>query len=537
VNEASAPSLTTEKQLKPWHFRPRWRIEGCLFTCTSLHIGSGQVVFHPDLEQEGRLVKISAHVTDHTGRASLPGSALKGGMRAWAMERRSQDPSHLRLCETLFGKGSDKNSKKDLSQGGLAEFHDLRLSVTRTEPTPLPHWNERRQTWIEASNSIDRHTRTAADQHLIHTECVPAGVGFDLTISGWAEPDDNSADQLLTFLLTILEGFNDTEDPILLGADTASGKGRVGWRLGQVFKMTKEDVATWVKNRNRQMAELELPSVDIHRLNSPFKDKVIFTSPKDLLTIPITLNFDSHFLVNDPPGQRELDESGSDSSGSDRGDQADNGPKVPNHRPRKDEMGNVILPAKSFKGALRSQAERILRTLGYPACDPSNSEKTCVKPVETTEDLENVCLACKLFGAPGWKSPLEISDFRLVPGDYKYETQEFVAVDRFTGGSKDGAKFNARVIYQPDFSGDLKLNQTRLTAKELGLLALTLRDLKEGDITFGLGAAKGFGTCRAEIPVFGNQALDEDDQTMRDKMIEGVNRLRFYTSKKKGEDE
>ena len=32
-----------------------------------------------------------------------------------------------------------------------------------------------------------------------------------------------------------------------------------------------------------------------------------------------------------------------------------------------------------------------------------------------------------------------------------------------------------------------------------GLLALTLRDLLEGDVTFGFGAAKGYGACTAEF--------------------------------------
>ena len=35
----------------------------------------------------------------------------------------------------------------------------------------------------------------------------------------------------------------------------------------------------------------------------------------------------------------------------------------------------------------------------------------------------------------------------------------------------------------------------------MGLLAYTLRDLREGDVGFGFGAAKGFGACSATVRV------------------------------------
>lgn len=73
--------------------------------------------------------------------------------------------------------------------------------------------------------------------------------------------------------------------------------------------------------------------------------------------------------------------------------------------------------------------------------------------------------------------------------------QEFVAIDRFTGGAKDQAKFNALALYRPVLEGCLRVHTPALSQNGWALLALTLRDLKEGDITFGFGAAKGYGTC------------------------------------------
>jgi hypothetical protein len=113
--------------------------------------------------------------------------------------------------------------------------------------------------------------------------------------------------------------------------------------------------------------------------------------------------------------------------------------------------------------------------------------------------------------------------------------QEFVAVDRFTGGAAEAKKFQARPVHgsargDARFVGTLRLslesppgrNEThrhhrieKATGKEvkkqsleeakaiceadLGLLAFLGRDLLEGDLTFGSGAAKGLGACRARV--------------------------------------
>jgi hypothetical protein len=56
------------------------------------------------------------------------------------------------------------------------------------------------------------------------------------------------------------------------------------------------------------------------------------------------------------------------------------------------------------------------------------------------------------------------------------------------------------------------------TGESLSLLAYTLRDLKEGDISFGFGAAKGYGATVADVrlteaPDFGS--LGEAGETVK----------------------
>jgi hypothetical protein len=73
---------------------------------------------------------------------------------------------------------------------------------------------------------------------------------------------------------------------------------------------------------------------------------------------------------------------------------------------------------------------------------------------------------------------------------------DFLAIDRFTGGGRDSAKFDAVVLWKPKFSVRLFLENPE--PWELGWLALTLRDVQDGLTAVGFGAAKGFGQCTLE---------------------------------------
>lgn len=195
-----------------------------------------------------------------------------------------------------------------------------------------------------------------------------------------------------------------------------------------------------------------------------------------------------------------------------------------------------VLPGSSLRGVLRSQAERIARTLATldawgeaskmmssrqadflascPACNPL-TDKT-ERPVASCnsfikqmgkkyrDQLERdgaegkLCLACRLFGSTWNGSRLRVEDALFVGQRVDYKVLDFLAIDRFTGGGRDSAKFDAVVLWKPKFSVRLFLENPE--PWELGWLALVLRDLNEGLATVGFGAAKGFGLCTIEDP-------------------------------------
>lgn len=199
-----------------------------------------------------------------------------------------------------------------------------------------------------------------------------------------------------------------------------------------------------------------------------------------------------------------------------------------------------VLPGASLRGVLRAQVERIARTVAMralagetaaggaaaafaracPACDPFDTRRyaseerrrtlrACAAeqkehaeraaaagaaPAEVRETPES-CPACALFGSIRRGSRLWIADAKIVEGKACYRLRDFVAIDRFTGGALDGAKFDALPLYSPAF--DVRLLLWDAEGWELAALALALRDLHDGLATVGSGAAKGFG--RAQV--------------------------------------
>ena len=521
-----------DNEPKPWPFRERWRIRGCLVAESPLFIGSGEISHRDTLKNGKQPIDIADCLRDHWGKPVIPATSLKGVMRA-SLGNLPKD----QIINRLFGEDSEKEAS---GRGGEAEFLDALLALPPKGDTPLPHWDETRQTWVEIINAIDRERGTVAENHLAHRETVAPGSGFAVVITGqFSKPDED-----IPLLLAMLETFNRAENPIMLGADTASGKGRMRWELEAVERIDAAAALAWLDSDDQGMAADAFCPVPNEKLKT-LREKAseLQLNGSGGRSFDITLKFDGPFLVNNPLTKAQVDAE----------KQLPQQQRSPDARPRTNEQGEVILPAKSFRGVLRSQGEKILRTMldlndeqwqnkaiqkwveKHIACRPEIANRAC-KPIKKKDDVEKLCLACQLFGAPGWRSPLELTDFSLIPGNYEIHTQEFVAIDRFTGGGKDSAKFNARAILYPQFTGRLHLDESRLPANWAhGLLALLLRDLKEGEMRFGWGAAsKGYGWCTADISQWDDEnwrkdakealkALRNNIETIRKKHIDNAN--------------
>lgn len=493
---------------KEYLFHPRWKFVLELTTESPLHIGSGEFTDHNDLtvedEETGekRLADINECIKDGRGKPFIPGSTIKGKLRQWLEEHLAADSPDRNEAKTLLrgllghGKGNGASSE-DKELGGSAEFLAATLSdeVSYTEYTAPPYWRPDRQTSVETSIAVDRVTRTAADKKLFYSEVVPPGAGFTLTVVG-AMPREQAA-----LLAAALQTGFTTARPVSFGGDTANGGGRMRFNDLQISCLGRVEAANWLIGQDGIMAEAAMRSLPQEEIDGLVAEgsRYLRQSISSPLAVTINLRFAGPFLVNDP----------SRCLGRIR-----DGIKDPDHFPLQDRDGNPILPAKSVRGALRSQAEKIIRTLGGCCCDPADPAATC-PPVYRAEDKDRLCPACRLFGGTGWKSRVSISrvqflDARPPTGNTLLHKQDFVAIDRFHGGSRDTAKFDATFFQQPAFTITLELAPDIDEAAK-GLLALILRDFEEGDIFLGFGRSKGYGKILSEeTEIFGAESLQTE---------------------------
>jgi len=467
-------------------FKNRWLIKGTLTTRSPLHIGTGEPLANriPADKGQDSPSLVSAVAVDHGDKPYIPGRTLKNNLRSWLEKTEVQD----NVVEQLFGSSDilSLDVRQNTGQqhwGGKLDFLDAFLrsagpAGAEAEPnTALPHWDPERQTAVVARTAIDRRTRTVREKKLFHEEYVPPSISFDVTIAGEGLTEDEVA-----VLLQALEGFNPPEALARLGAGRSDGWGRVEWELTEIRRLDGGGVKKWLGNPDGAVGygivEKFGTKIEKEKLLAKRSNLVLHVPPR--LVLKIELAFQGPFVVNDPAR----------AGGDDVGDIAS----------LVDEHGRPILPASSLRGALRSQAERIVRTIGGRACHVDDPGDAC-DAIENAAEVETkLCATCRLFGAPGWGTPIELSDFgELEDSKALRFRHEMVAIDRFTGGTAGPSKFNAYVFWKPVLRGTVSVELGRIDMAGLAILALTLRDLLEGDISLGYGASKGYGALRGRI--------------------------------------
>lgn len=455
---------------------PLWHLTGTFTLLTPLHIGTGRdAEIRLDEERMGSDKETRAQdesryvatvVRDHLDRPCIPASSFKGALAALA---RCVDGIDAAQHERLFGA-----VKGDKTTSGGVEFTYLYAQPdTLPQTSGLPQFGRPDHPHVAhlAHVSRNRDTGAAEAQRLFLSQVVPPGVvfGFDCTARGLSRED-------MGVLLGLLALAGDAREGLRLGAGKAADQGRVSWHQGDVWCLDADKLAAlWASDDGRMWT-------DRTRVRDLKTIHQTVASGNWLRLDGLALKFHSPFLVYE---RRKKEVTGD----------PDGGPRL-NH------AGRAVLPSTSLHGALRAQAERILRTIGRET--PAGYE---VPGVQGLDDAgRTLDLASVLFGAPGWRSLLRCSDF-VDDGTSQDITHHMLAIDRLTGGGKDSAKFSITVRDCPTLNGSLAVDLKRLeaieakrpgvTAQVLGLLAHVLRDLDEGDIPLGYGASKGYGQLRS----------------------------------------
>lgn len=457
-------------------FKNRYSFEGTLTTTSPLHIGDGEAAWIGDRSRPKNKAAgesdASTVCTDYRDRAYIPGSAIKGAVRSWLRANGQLKPGSVWI--PLLG--SENPDAPDAEGGKLTFFDAFHVSGsgpdTQDKALGRPWWSPTRRTAVAVCNSLDRRTRTSKDKLLYHIEYVPPGEMFGVEVFGEnLTPDEHAA------VCQLMSGWSKT---LRLGALESDTWGTLVFSPGAIRATTNLNQAT--------PADETFPALG--------------TTPQSAqqLSFHIQVSFREPWLVRDPRPAPKNKKTAQGRSGE------------PDFFPLENVDGRPVVPAKSFRGALVSQAEKILRTLAIPTRDHPSQVKT----VQSLRDVQGLDLASKLFGCSGWRSPVEVSSLELPMGEHCCPIpQEFNAIDRFTGGGADGAKFDGRLASAARVEGDLIINLTRLRLADgsgatLGLLALLFRDLEEGDVRIGATSSKGVGECEVKITLNDGRPWRED---------------------------
>jgi CRISPR/Cas system CSM-associated protein Csm3 (group 7 of RAMP superfamily) len=456
-------------------FRNRWLIVGTLKNTSDLHVGSGDVTERDRLRNaQKNAVDVAAVVRHHDGRPMVTGSSLKNVVRRWLGVR----PNAAEVAARLLGEEPDTraataDNSADGGRAGALHFFDA--PAQRNGPSPdMPDFE--RGTWVSAGIGLSRTTRTVVEALLFHEERVPAGTAFGVEIAG----QNLQPDEVAWLLAALGEGLR--AGGLRLGAGSSDGDGSLEWQVTAVHRLDGGGVSDWLAlNKAGYDALPSLADPDAERLQERARELAATPAPASQVKIQLSLNFEGRrLIVNDPSRAKQRGEERNDRFSLDY---------------LRDEQGRVLV--RGLRHALRAQAERILRTgRDDAACDITSRDAKC-PPVRRADDVERPCLACRLFGGTGWKSAVSASRFTAT-GPGREQEQDFVAIDRFTGGGADALKFDAQTRVGAVLTGHLEVDLDRLhrsgvLAPALGLLFHVLRDLVEGDVTLGLGRSKGWG--------------------------------------------
>lgn len=323
------------------HPRRRVIVTGTLVARTAIHPGGHGAAGATD----------RAVARDGSHRPHIPGTALAGALRGWLSRRDGADDGHLK---DLFGHVAKEEGHA--SHLLVEDAPALNLKVDR----PLP---------IRDSVRIDRLTGTAADRLKFDREVLPAGTRFDLRM----ELDGGSDDELSTVgeVVSALE-----RGAIRLGGGTARGLGRVGLEQVQWHQVDLATRAGMLAHLSGEVAELDTPPAgsghgDADRLALRVdwepEGPVMVKGPVEVGSLKIAPLMEPVVAVRD------------------------DGSEGVHLAP--------VIPGASIKGALRSHAELIMRTIrGEATPDPHSGEPGRADKSLQTEQLR-VHLPELLFGS------------------------------------------------------------------------------------------------------------------------------------------
>ncbi|XHX78420.1 MAG: CRISPR-associated RAMP protein Csx7 [Stenomitos frigidus ULC029] len=216
----------------------------------------------------------------------------------------------------------------------------------------------------------------------------------------------------------------------------------------------------------------------------------------------------------------------------------------------KDVLNRPLIPGASFKGALRSRLESLIRAVDPKlARDPSsltdqdmNDQVRTIKEANKANDeqltrallqLQCTDLVSYVFGAPWLAGKLQISDLSVLPDFWfgQYQERNGVAIDRDTETASNGKLYEFQVV---PAGTPFRFYAVLENAEnwELGLVLLGLNQFKNRQIALGGGRSRGLGEVELHIEkMLWNDVRSTDSNDIdREKVLDYIRQIATSTT-------
>jgi CRISPR/Cas system CSM-associated protein Csm3 (group 7 of RAMP superfamily) len=167
----------------------------------------------------------------------------------------------------------------------------------------------------------------------------------------------------------------------------------------------------------------------------------------------------------------------------------------------------VFLAGSGLKGVLRSHCERLLRSAGRFACDPTQvrNPQTCGTrrdgghaPDPQRYPHDGNCGSCFTFGSLRMAGRFRLSDAYPVAGleevTNRTEVRTGVGIERRSQAASSGVLYDAEVVVGGAFAG--QMSGENFSLWQLGLVLAALEDLDAGLVRIGGAKARGMGSVQ-----------------------------------------
>ena len=506
-------------------------------TASPLHSGGIDEVVNRTEEGRDRQTVVRRFARDGRDRPILTGRSVKGALRAACQRYLSGQPDagvatmlNPAALRRLWGDEGKKSASAPLRAACLT-VHTVELCPAGTDGAvgaagangaagELPS---------RMGNAIDRYWGSVADGALFEHEYLPAGRPLEIVITAQAGLPDGvdvpagavepaTPEQVETLFELFLGLFR--SERIAFGGRQGAGWGRVRpdarpgagfWTLTRAPLGSCDDLVNWLSG-GQDMAGTIVP---------------VDCGGPDRMRITVEWNSPTGILVADPRiSEAELKRKRQEKEARERaaqevgrsGEQGDvRDDYVPTRQMRTDtaEGERLVLPGSSVRGALRSRASRIARTILSARRGPVEDWSDTDVHAQLADDP---VLVRDLFGSTEQHGALTVLDTLAVPGSSRLIPHN--AGDRWTGGVAGGALYGEEIhdaqwgdltleLNPGSFSPRADVNRRRAA---WCLLGLVLAELAAGALPLGSRGTRGLGQVKVTgIRVEGGPSLGVED--------------------------